>query len=103
VTERLDVPSSIPAPPYVTQGMPPAMENKPIQIKNEAEIKAMRRTGRFTSYIREFAGKQVAVGISTDEIDKRVHAECLRHNRYPSPLGYMGFPKSVCTSLNQVV
>ncbi|MEQ2177985.1 hypothetical protein GOODEAATRI_009362, partial [Goodea atripinnis] len=43
------------------------------------------------------------VGMTTDEIDFIVHQETIRHNAYPSPLGYGGFPKSVCTSVNNVV
>lgn len=41
--------------------------------------------------------------MTTDEIDFIVHQETIRHNAYPSPLGYGGFPKSVCTSVNNVV
>lgn len=43
------------------------------------------------------------VGMTTDEIDFIVHHETIRHNAYPSPLHYGGFPKSVCTSVNNVV
>lgn len=43
------------------------------------------------------------VGMTTEEIDFIVHQETIRHNAYPSPLGYGGFPKSVCTSVNNVV
>lgn len=41
--------------------------------------------------------------MTTDEIDNFVHEECITHNCYPSPLMYKGFPKSVCTSVNNVV
>lgn len=43
------------------------------------------------------------VGMTTDEIDFIVHQETIKHNAYPSPLRYGGFPKSVCTSVNNVV
>lgn len=43
------------------------------------------------------------VGMTTEEIDSIVHHEIIRRNAYPSPLGYGGFPKSVCTSVNNVV
>lgn len=63
----------------------------------------MRRSCAAASLIRAYAGSCVRVGRSTDEIDALVHAEVLRHGWYPSPLGYAGFPKSICTSVNQVV
>ncbi|KAL7991638.1 hypothetical protein Chor_015894 [Crotalus horridus] len=43
------------------------------------------------------------VGMTTEEIDYLVHHEIIKHNGYPSPLGFKGFPKSVCTSVNNVV
>lgn len=42
------------------------------------------------------------VGITTDNIDEIVHQLCIDNNVYPSPLGYLGYPKSVCTSINNV-
>jgi len=49
------------------------------------------------------AGSMVAPGVTTDAIDARVHEETLNRNGYPSPLNYRGFPKSVCTSINEVI
>lgn len=43
------------------------------------------------------------IGMTTDELDFIVHQETIKHNAYPSPLRYGGFPKSVCTSVNNVV
>ena len=74
-----------------------------IEIKDAASVAAMRRSCAAASLIRAYAGSCVRVGRSTDEIDALVHAEVLRHGWYPSPLGYAGFPKSICTSVNQVV
>lgn len=51
----------------------------------------------------EFAAKQVHIGQTTDEIDRLVHDEIIRHRAYPSPLNYGGYPKSICTSVNEVV
>jgi methionyl aminopeptidase len=42
-------------------------------------------------------------GVTTDYIDRKVHEAILEHNAYPSPLHYMGFPKSICTSINEVM
>jgi methionyl aminopeptidase len=74
-----------------------------VEIKTPEQITRMRKACEIASYIREFAGKQVRVGITTDEIDKRVHDEIIRLDVYPSPLGYYGFPKSICTSVNNVI
>ncbi len=104
VTSRLQVPPHIVAPNYtqLPNGQP-TVRNPYVEIKTKAQIEQMRRACELASYIREFAGKQVHVGRTTDEIDKLVHAEVIRLNVYPSPLGYCGFPKSICTSVNNVV
>ena len=49
------------------------------------------------------AGEMVRVGLTTDKIDQLVFDLSLSHNAYPSPLNYRGFPKAVCTSVNNVV
>jgi methionyl aminopeptidase len=63
----------------------------------------MRRASRYAGYIRHFASTLLQPGSTTDAVDRAVHAECLRLGVYPSPLLYAGFPKSLCTSVNQVV
>lgn len=50
----------------------------------------------------KYAGTLVKKGRTTDEIDKLVHDFIIRMNCYPSPLMYLGFPKSICTSINEV-
>ena len=49
------------------------------------------------------AGESLRVGMTTDEIDQLVLELCIEHNAYPSPLNYRGFPKAVCTSVNNVI
>ena len=68
-----------------------------------AYIERMRRAGRAAAQVLRAAGELVRPGISTDEIDAFVHEECIRLGGYPSPLNYRGFPKSVCTSVNEVI
>ena len=53
--------------------------------------------------ILEEAAKAVAVGVTTDEIDRIVHEACVERECYPSPLNYYEFPKSCCTSINEVI
>ena len=62
----------------------------------------MRLACRYAAAIRHFASQQLRPGRTTDEVDALVHRECVRLQVYPSPLGYAGFPKSLCTSINQV-
>ena len=74
-----------------------------IERKTPAAIAAMRRACRYASYIRQYASTQLVAGRATDEVDRAVHDECVRLAVYPSPLQYAGFPKSLCTSINQCV
>ncbi|MCA9689067.1 MAG: type I methionyl aminopeptidase [Nannocystaceae bacterium] len=74
-----------------------------IEIKSEAEIEKMRATCRLAASVLEFIEPHVKPGVSTGELDRRCHAYILEHGAYPSPLNYKGFPKSICTSINEVV
>jgi methionyl aminopeptidase len=53
--------------------------------------------------VLDVAGKALRVGVTTDEIDRIVHDACMERDVYPSPLNYYNFPKSVCTSVNEVI
>ena len=53
--------------------------------------------------VLDLAGQAVRIGITTDEIDELVHEETVKRGGYPSPLNYCGFPKSVCTSINEII
>lgn len=63
----------------------------------------MRRTGALAAEVLIRACQQVKVGITTDSIDQFVHNTAVASGAYPSPLGYRGYPKSVCTSVNEVI
>lgn len=73
-----------------------------IEVKTSDEIEKMRAAGRVAREVLDIAGRAVKVGITTDEIDNIVHEETLKRGAYPSPLNYHGFPKSCCTSVNEV-
>ncbi|MEM7141119.1 MAG: type I methionyl aminopeptidase [Actinomycetota bacterium] len=95
------VPAEIPRPPYATTGDPgPSVSSL---IRTPDEIAAMRRTGAAAASILLRAGELVRPGVTTDEIDRLVHDLCVEAGGYPSPLNYRGFPKSVCTSVNEVI
>jgi len=74
-----------------------------IKIKSDREIALIRDSCRLAAEILVRSGELVKPGITTDSINRFVHDETLKAGAYPSPLNYHGFPKSVCTSVNNVV
>ena len=74
-----------------------------IKIKTEKEIGLMRESGLLAAEILARASEMVKPGVSTEEINRFVHDYTVKKGAYPSPLNYNGFPKSVCTSVNNVV
>lgn len=72
-------------------------------IKSADEIRTMERTCRLAAQTLEYVGKHVRPGMTTNEIDQLVYDYTLTREALPSPLNYRGFPKSVCTSINDVV
>src|SRR5439155_5998013 len=71
--------------------------------KTPDEIELMRRAGKAAAEVLQAVGAAVRPGITTDELDAIAHEECIKRGGYPSPLGYNGFPKSLCTSVNEVI
>ena len=98
---RRPVPSSIAKPPYAVTGLPPTTRGTNVQ--NEDVIARMRVAGRIAAEVLLEVGAAVTPGITTDELDAITHAATIARDSYPSPLNYKGFPKSVCTSVNEVV
>ncbi len=74
-----------------------------VEIKTRDEIDAMREVGRLAGDTLCRVAELIKPGITTDEINAFVHQETLRLGARPAPLNYRGFPKSVCTSINEVV
>lgn len=72
-------------------------------IKTEAQIEGIRKAGRINSQILDKVEEIISVGITTEEINQLVHQTTLELGGIPAPLNYDGFPKSVCTSINNVV
>jgi methionyl aminopeptidase len=93
--------SGIPSAPYTDGGTPPDVA-EPL-VKSPEVLDRMRRAGRAAAEVLEEAGRAVRPGVTTDEIDAIVHEACIARGGYPSPLGYRGYPKSVCTSVNEVI
>jgi len=104
--QKIVVDKSIMKPDYALDGMPKAPRSPlpwVIEVKTPEEIEKMRIAGRVAREVLDIAGQAVQPGITTDEIDCLVHEESLKRGGYPSPLNYRGFPKSCCTSVNEVI
>ncbi len=71
--------------------------------KTEAEIQGMRNACRFNAELMEYIRPRIVAGMNTQAIDDLVHAYTIDHGHIPATLGYRGFPKSCCTSRNDVV
>ncbi|MFT3852326.1 MAG: type I methionyl aminopeptidase [Ilumatobacteraceae bacterium] len=101
VSPRRSVPEHIARPPYADTGI---VERWPEpRVKTPETIERMRHAGAVAAEVLRLAGERVAPGVTTDEIDVHVHDLCIERNAYPSPLNYNGYPKSVCTSVNEVI
>ncbi len=78
-------------------------ERVAIEIKSPREIDLMRTVCRLAAETLVLVGEKIRVGMTTEEINRIVHEDTLRQGARPAPLNYKGFPKSVCTSVNDVV
>jgi len=72
-------------------------------VRTADEVERMRRAGAAAAEILVEAGRAVKPGVTTDRIDALVHEATIVRGGYPSPLNYRGYPKSVCTSVNEVI
>lgn len=96
------VPDSIERPEYVWKDTVAENIGEPF-VQTPEVIEKMREASRIAANALEAAGAAVAPGVTTDEIDRIAHEYMLDHGAYPSTLGYRGFEKSCCTSLNEIV
>jgi len=96
-----EVPAAIPRPEYVGKAGPRKYRGSDVQTPET--IEKMRVAGRLAAQATQLAGQHCQPGVTTDEIDAIVHEFLCDHGAYPSTLGYRGFPKSCCTSLNEVI
>ncbi|HET6948973.1 MAG TPA: type I methionyl aminopeptidase [Acidimicrobiales bacterium] len=95
------VPDHIPRPPYAETGVP--VRRTESHVRSPEVVERMRVAGRAAAEILETVGAAVAPGVTTDELDALCHDECIARGGYPSPLNYGAFPKSLCTSVNEVI
>ncbi|KAL2038378.1 hypothetical protein N7G274_009029 [Stereocaulon virgatum] len=105
LSPRRPVPESIPHPNYAKDGDPKYrfIGRNTISILDKKQIEGMRKVCRLSREVLDIAAREVKPGVTTDHIDEVVHNACIERNAYPSPLNYSNFPKSVCTSINEVI
>lgn len=101
VSPRLTVPDHIARPPYADTGFVNRWPEP--RVKTPEIIERMRHAGAVAAEVLRLTGEMVRPGITTDSIDRYVHELTIERNAYPSPLNYNGYPKSVCTSANEVI
>ena len=101
ISARRAVPAGIVRPTYVDRPAPERYTGSHVQTPET--IEKMRVAGRIAAQALTAAAEVVAPGVTTDRIDAVAHEFLLDHGAYPSTLGYKGFPKSLCTSVNEVI
>ncbi len=107
LSPRREVPAHIPRPDYALdkRGRPGLRDSA--RPKDAETLALMRHAGRAAAEVLAAVGAAVRPGITTDDLDAIAHEECIKRGGYPSPLGYGGsampFPKSLCTSVNEVI
>ncbi|NBV03313.1 MAG: type I methionyl aminopeptidase [Acidimicrobiia bacterium] len=95
------VPSHIARPSYADSGLVERWDEP--TVKSDDVIERMRRAGRVASEVLRLSGEFLRPGITTDEVDEYTHNLFIERGAYPSTLNYHGYPKSLCTSANEVI
>lgn len=107
LSETRLVPKSIEKPDYAITGLPKSeMQQRgstSIDILSAEDILRLRKVCKIGREVLEEGRKAAKIGVTTDEIDRIVHEACIERDAYPSPLNYHNFPKSCCTSVNEVI
>lgn len=96
------VPDHIKKPEYAKSGMPHSKEKYVPVIEGE-ELETLKIACKIGREAIDLGHKAVAVGVTTEEIDRIIHEYIIDNDAYPSPLNYNKFPRSCCTSINEVI
>lgn len=95
------VPAEIARPEYVGKVSPAA--NTKGDVRTADEIEKIRQSGRIAAQAIELVGSHAKPGVTTDELDRIGHEFLIANGAYPSTLGYRSYPKSLCSSVNEVI
>lgn len=101
------VPDNIQTPDYAFSGSPTSeileARSSIIEPLNEKQLKKYKTVCKLGREVLDLAAAAIKPGVTTEEIDKIVFEETVKRKAYPSPLNYYNFPKSVCTSVNEII
>ncbi|RYP73125.1 hypothetical protein DL769_004286 [Monosporascus sp. CRB-8-3] len=100
------VPKSIKRPDWAETGIPKGerrLNRAKIEILDAKGQEAMRKVCRLAREVLDITAAEIKPGVTTDYLDEVCHEACIKRNSYPSPLNYNHFPKSICTSPNEVI
>ncbi|XP_008545943.1 uncharacterized protein LOC103570115 [Microplitis demolitor] len=102
--KKREFPSHIRLPKYASSsyGMPEHVDMDHIEIKDDRQIECMRKSCALAKKILNSVGPLIKQGVTTEFIDETVHEMIVSNGAYPSPLNYFRYPKSICTSVNNV-
>ncbi|KAI8374746.1 peptidase M24, structural domain-containing protein [Radiomyces spectabilis] len=106
LSPQREVPKSIERPDYAVTGIPISEQKtrgSAIKVLDKDEIEGMRKVCKIAREVLDIGAAAIRPGITTDEIDRIIHEATIERGAYPSPLNYYNFPKSVCTSVNEVI
>ena len=95
------VPSGIVRPEYVGKSAPAKFTGS--DVKTAEQVAKIRAAGRIAAQAIQLVGEACKPGVTTDELDRIGHEFVISQGAYPSTLGYRGFPKSLCSSINEVI
>ena len=101
------IPDDIPKPDYYEDGIPrseiKSKQQSLVIARSGKELEGIREAARIGRMVLDRGAAAIAPGVTTEEIDAVIHDACLEFGAYPSPYNYFNFPKSVCTSVNEVI
>jgi methionyl aminopeptidase len=95
------VPESIPRPEYVGRSGPKKFTGSDVYSPDRVEL--IRQSGTIAAQAIRLVGENIRPGVTTDELDRIAHEFLISNDAYPSTLGYRGYPKSLCSSVNEVI
>src|SRR3954462_14530914 len=101
VSPERPAPAASPRPEYV--GKPGPAKFTGSEVKSAETIEKIRVASKIAAQAIVEVGNHIRPGVTTDQLDKVGHEFLLDHKAYPSTLGYRGFPKSLCSSINEVI
>jgi methionyl aminopeptidase len=101
ISPRRDVPAEIRRPDYAERGLPLVLDEP--MVKSADVLARLRVAGRVAAEVLRVTSEAIRAGVTTDELDAVCHAATIARGAYPSPLNYHGYPKSLCTSVNEVI